>query len=159
MARKRIIGTARNTDEIADRLHERKNALGLSDALCDELGGLASGHTGKLIGTARSRGLGRLTLDILSGVLGVSFLVVVDMEKVRRMGKRWEKRNGDRIHIRAHRLSKAAAAQAKLEIYRELGSRGGKASARHRSAEQRSKLASKAAHAMHAKRRAMAEAA
>jgi hypothetical protein len=159
MARPRILGTARIADEIADRLYERKNALGLSDAALDELCGFAAGHVSKLLGPARPKGLARFTLNTLADALGVSFLVVVDEEKVRRVGKRWEKRDGHCIHVRACRVSKVATAQVKAELYRNLGKLGGDARARYLSAEQRSHIARKAAHAMHRKRREMLDAA
>jgi hypothetical protein len=159
MARNRIIGLARNTDEIADRFKERKESLGLSDLFCDELGGLSSGHTAKLLSPARTKGLGRFTLDTLSEVLAVSFLIVEDSDKLRRMEHRYEQRVADRIRVRTIRLSSAAKAQAKHEIFSELGRLGGEARTRNLTPAQRSKLARKAAHAMHAKRRALVEAA
>ena len=157
--RHRVIGKARNTDEIADVLRLRKDQLQLSDAALDALCGFASGHVGKLLGPARVRGLGRFSLDVLADALGLSFQVYIDPEKVLRFAKHYEQRNSACITVRAHKLSRTAMAQAKLEIYRAVGSRGGKASAERLTPAQRSKRARRAALAMHRKRRQLAEAA
>jgi hypothetical protein len=50
-------------------------------------------------------------------------------------------------------------AEAKTEVFREFGSRGGKARTRALTAERRSEIARNAAHAMHRRRRQMVEAA
>jgi hypothetical protein len=155
----RILGLARNVDEIADRMMERKNSLGLSDMLCDELGGLSAGHTSKVLSASRKKGLGRFTIDTLAQVLGISFLIIEDEEKIRRIEGRYEKRIADRVRVRTVRLSSAAMAQAKIEIYRNLGRLGAAARNSALSAEKKSMLGRRAAKAKHRKRRALVEAA
>jgi len=136
-------------------LWERKAELGLSDACLDHLTGLTAGHTSKVLGPARVKGLSRFTIDTLSDTLGVSFLVVIDPEKVRRMSKRWERRSGAHVNIRRLRVSKAVLSQAQIEVLTALGRRGGTARAEKLTKEQRSAIARAAANAMHAKRRAI----
>jgi hypothetical protein len=154
-SRHRIIGKASNTDEIADVLRLRKDQLQLSDAALDALCGFTAGHAGKLLGPTRTRGLARFSLDTLAGALGVSFLVVVDPEKMKLVEKRHEKRRATAVHIRACRLSKTALSQAQLEIFAALGKKGGTARAKKLTKAQRSRIARAAANAMHSKRRAL----
>jgi hypothetical protein len=147
----RVIGLARTMDEIADRLRERKDALWLSDAVVDELGGLTHGHAGKILGPSHTKSMGRFSLDVLSQVLGVSFLVIEDIDKTRLMERRWEKRQECyAVPIGGANRRRASAKlieHVKPLVMRELGKLGAAARNANLSAEKRSKLARRASRA------------
>jgi hypothetical protein len=120
--------------------------------VCDELAQCSGGYTGKLFGLSRLKGLGRVSLDRLMDALGVSLLVVEDMDKVRRMERRYE-RCGQRncSNVRKPRLTQALLDQARIEIFRELGKRGAAARNSALSAEKKTLLGRRAAKAKHKK--------
>jgi hypothetical protein len=156
----RVIGKmCRDFDAIADRFREQKDQLGISDAALDALCGFAAGHVSKILGPGRAKGMGRLTFDTVADALGLSVVVVIDPEKVRRMKGRWEKRNAVFVNVRPCRLSKAARTQARTEIFAALGTLGGTARARNLSKERRSEIARHAAQEKHRKVREMVGAA
>jgi hypothetical protein len=93
-----IVGEAVDHDELVAVLRQRKAALQLSDALCDELAGMASGHTGKILGPAPVKRIGGVTLGPLLGALGLKLLVVVDVGAAKRMASRWQRRNETTVH-------------------------------------------------------------
>lgn len=93
-----IIGEATDHDALVALLRQRKAALQLSDALVDELGGLAVGHCSKLLGAAPVKALGKVTLSALLAVLGVKLVIVEDPEQTARIGHRWQRKAVTRDH-------------------------------------------------------------
>jgi hypothetical protein len=146
-------------NDLVEAFRRRKVELGLSDAVLDEVAGLASGHVGKVLGPNRERGIGASTFEALTMALAVDFLMIENKAKLAEMRPHYEARKETHVRSRACKPSKTAMAQAKIEILREFGSRGGNARARYLSAERRSAIARKAALAMHHKRREMVAAA
>jgi hypothetical protein len=88
-----IIGTATDHDSLVAVLRRRKAVLQLSDAVVDELAGLAAGHCNKVIGIAPVKALGRVTLSALLGVLALKLVVVEDPEQAARIGSRWQRKS------------------------------------------------------------------
>jgi hypothetical protein len=116
----RILAAARIADgpSLLDALEARRNELGLSNATVEELGGLTSGHLTKIAGPARSRSPTLATLDRLMVVLGLSFVLVRDPEKVERVQSRWRPRAASKVRHRA--LSATTIARAKPHVLAEL---------------------------------------
>ncbi len=86
------IGEATDHDELLAVLRKRKAALQLSDAIVDELAGMAAGHTGKLLGPAPVKTLGAVSLSALLSVLALRLIIVEDTEQAARIGRRWQRR-------------------------------------------------------------------
>jgi hypothetical protein len=107
MADGEIIGTAHDHDELVAVLRQRKAALALSDAIVDELAGLATGHTGKLLGPAPVKTLGRISLSALLVVLALKLIVIEDPDQVARIGKAWQRRDSKRAHPASYSLNQA----------------------------------------------------
>lgn len=138
---------------LIEAFRARKAALRLSDEVLDELAGLTRGHTSKVLGASRGRGIGAVVLEGYLTALAIDLVMVENPDKLAEL--EYAQRNERTIHKRAYRLSKQAMAHARNLIYAEFGSRGGKARARNLTAEQRSEIARAAALAMHRKRREM----
>jgi hypothetical protein len=80
-------------DEMIDALRARKAELGLSDAVVDDLTGLPTGYTGKVLGPARVKKMGALSLWLMLEVLAFDMRLDSSVEKAARMQERWEKRS------------------------------------------------------------------
>lgn len=157
------LGTATCHDELVDLLAARKEALGLSNAFVDQRWDYAPGMTDKYLGPAREKTLGRQSLDDLMQVLGVSLVIVEDVKKIQQEADGWEERKRGYAH--SPRVSKKSIERAKPVIFSQMGTKsgakrnaqltvwcaskigrkGGRATARKRTKEQRSQAARKAA--------------
>jgi hypothetical protein len=102
-----IIGEATDHDSLVALLRQRKAALQLSDQLVDELGGLAQGHTGKLLGAAPVKTLGAVSLSALLAVFGLKLVVVVDEMQTARIGHRWQRKAVTRDHPASYTIAAA----------------------------------------------------
>ena len=151
------LGAASRHDELVDLLRARKEALGLSDAHLEHMCDMTPGHCTKLLGPARTKGLGRFSLDLLLEVLAVDIMLVSSPAKAQRMESRWEKRCTDRVHIDTNRLASTVIKRAQPHVMAAMGSRGGKARMASLNPMQRSEIARYAAYCRwhaHRKRRA-----
>jgi hypothetical protein len=88
----RTLALCRDYEDLVQALRARQDEIGLSNHLLDELAGFTEGHTDKLIGPSRTKTLGSFSLQTLLDALGLSFVIVEDLDKVRRMESRWEQR-------------------------------------------------------------------
>jgi len=100
----------RTGDEILEALRTRKETLGLSDAIVDELAGLTGGHWNKVAGPSRIKTPSLYTLMSVIGALGLAVQLVEDPES--RVRSRWERRRNNNAHDNG-RLSKTAIRKAR----------------------------------------------
>jgi len=70
----------------------------VSNLTIDEVSGLQSGYTGKLLAISPSRNLGRLSLGCLLSTLGLRLVVVEDPEALARVRPRLERRKHNGKH-------------------------------------------------------------
>ena len=96
-----IIGEAHDHDSLVAVLRQRKDQLHLSDLMLDDLAGFTQGHAGKLLGPARTKTLGRVSLSAMLGALGLRLLVVVDSETAQRVAGRWKPRRERHVRRKA----------------------------------------------------------
>src|SRR6266436_337272 len=80
----------RDANAVIQALRDRKEELQLSDAVVDELAGLASGHCGKALGPTREKTPTLFTLMSLIGALGLAIQFVPDPDA--KVQSRWTKR-------------------------------------------------------------------
>jgi hypothetical protein len=120
------IGEARSHDELIQVMAERKSALGLSNEFLDNTIPLSDGHTDKVLGPSRERGLSQFTLDGMLAALALKLVLVEDPEQAARMRPRWEGRDQRQVRPPA-RIGKSLIARARPHVVRELGRQGGKA--------------------------------
>lgn len=134
-------------DGMVAALAAAKNWLGLSNEVCEQIGGLTKGHIDKLLGPSRVKNVGPLTLDILLELFAVQFVMQPNPDAARRMESRWERRNRSQIRVAACRASIAQIEAIKPIIFGQNAQRGGHARAASLTNEQRSRIARKAARA------------
>ncbi|BEV44401.1 hypothetical protein [Afipia carboxidovorans] len=139
------VATVTDYDSLIEAFRTIKARVGLSDAMVDELGGLTRGHTEKILGPSQTKGLSRMTFDILLGVFAVKLEMVVDLEAAARMEGRWERRNEQRVRDNAHRVSMKLKERVKPLLFKDMSALAVEARKNKMSPEQRSKIAKKAA--------------
>lgn len=83
----------RSYDDLIIALRAMKEFLGLSNETLEEIAGLTRGHCDKLLGPRRSKHIGRQTLPLILGALGVRLRVEIDPEQAKRVAARWLRRN------------------------------------------------------------------
>ena len=87
---------------------------------------MSDGHTDKILGPSRERGLSQITLDAMLAMLALRLVVVEDSEQAARMRPVWS--GGDKRQLRpAARIGKSMIARARPHVIAELGRQGGKA--------------------------------
>jgi hypothetical protein len=82
----------RNGDGLIDALCERRDALGFTNELLDDLGGFYPGFTEQFLGPSRRRKPSLATLNAFTEILCVSFVMIDAPEKRRLMTVRCEAR-------------------------------------------------------------------
>src|SRR5690348_10753754 len=77
---------------LIEALRARKHELDVSCLTLDHVAGLASGHSGKLLGQGLTKGLGDVSLPLLLDALGLKLLLVPDDERLAKVRDRLTKR-------------------------------------------------------------------
>jgi hypothetical protein len=112
----------RTAAEIVSALRSRKEALGLSNAVVEEIAGLTIGHWDKACGPTSVKSPNLYTLTALAGALGLAVVLVEDPDaKVRR---RWQRRQ-ESMAPRKRRIGRLR--RLKSEAIQELARHAGKA--------------------------------
>jgi hypothetical protein len=118
----RVLADARLSDGAAllDALEARRVELGLSNAAPEAaaIPPLCIGHATKTLGPSRQKSPTLATLDRLMAVLGLSFVLVRDPEKIDRVRSRWVPRHMEKVRQRA--LSLTTIARAKPHVLAAL---------------------------------------
>ncbi len=115
--------TVRNSDELISAFRAIKDRLGLSNALCDELGGLVAGHTDKVLGPTRVKKLSPFLIDVFCGLFAVELVIRPNLEAAKKMAGRWEQRNASQVRPPA-RISRELLARAKPLVLSEMAKKG-----------------------------------
>jgi hypothetical protein len=147
------IGTFHDYQSFVALLRARKAELGLSDLALDDAAGLTGGHSGKLLGPAQVKGIGRQTLTALLDALGLSGTLYADPAKVARIAGQWERRHENYAHTNGH-IGRAAIARARPAVLRDLARRAASKRWAGSTPEQRRATVEKLNAARAAKRRA-----
>ena len=88
----RVIGIARSHDELLGAIKVRVAELDVSYETIDQVGGLPERYVNKLFAPVPLKGLGRVSMGLLLGALGLKLLVVEDAEAYARVRDRLVKR-------------------------------------------------------------------
>jgi hypothetical protein len=157
-------------DEKVEGYALRKEQLGLSNANLESICNMAAGVVDKLLGPSRSKGVGATADDEFMKGLAVDFIMVASPEKLKMIEAEYESRVATNVRA-PRRVAKSAVRRVMKELARKSvlamlasgkqarASKGGNARAKKLSKEQRSAIARAAANVMHARRRALMEAA
>jgi hypothetical protein len=136
----------RTADEVLDAVKARKESLGLSNAVLDEIAGYDPGRWSKAFGPSRDKCPTIATLMNFCDALGVSFVLVEDPVKARLVARRWTRRNETSVH-HASKVSQSAIRRALPHARKMFATAGGKARWKDTTPEQRSAAARHAARA------------
>lgn len=147
------IAVVRTQDDMIEALRRAKDMLGLSNAWCDAIGGLTSGHTDKVIGPSRTKSLSQMTFDLFCELFAVEFHMVVNIDAAQRMADRWEGRNASNVRVESNRVSAGLLERAKRHILVASAKHANAARNQMLTREQKAKIARKAARARWRKRR------
>jgi len=119
-------------------LRKRKNALGLSDKVVEEIADMAGGFVSKILAPQPVKTLGRTSLTLLLGALGLKLIVVEDPDQVRRVRRRWNQARRASRQQRAPHIAHCASYRAITACPEgragTLGPRPGRRAPVHRSA-------------------------
>jgi hypothetical protein len=116
----RILADAKLADGAAllDALEARRVELGLSNRTCELATGLCEGHMTKVCGPSRERSPTLTTLDKLMSVLGLSFVLVRDPQKIAAARVRWTPRSASKV--RQRQLSPTTIERARPHVLADL---------------------------------------
>lgn len=151
-----IIATITCHDDLIEAFRAIKDILGLSNTFCDDLIDVTAGHTDKVLGPTRAKGLSQFMFDNFCALFAVQFEMKVNVEAAKRMQPRWEGRENGRIHVDSSRVSKRMMERAKPQVLKGFAQQGVAARLTMLTGEHRSKIARKAARARWRKRRKVA---
>lgn len=140
-----LLGTVRTLQDAVEVFRLMKERLGLTNDFMDDVGGLAKGHTDKVLGRSETKRIGYDTFALFAELCAVEFRVYVDMDAVKRMEQRWDERAPRWFpeDKRNKRVSKKLVEAAKPYVYRDAGRSGGLKRAASLPAKLRSKIARK----------------
>jgi hypothetical protein len=121
----RCLGEVSSCEELATVLRSRQDELQLSNQFLDYIIPVSEGHTNKILGPARSRGLTALSLNGLLSALALRPRVVEDPAQLALMRPRYEQRDAGQVRASRTRIAKEVIKRAKPAVVRALGRSGG----------------------------------
>ena len=133
----KVLAVARDYDELVAAFRARRDELKVPHLAIDDVAGLQTGYTGKLLADPPIRAFGRVSLGPMLGTLGLAVIVVADNAALRRVQHRLVTRKNRPMRADRH------ASWFSSETGREMARRR----AEKMSAKARSMSASKAARA------------
>jgi hypothetical protein len=155
----------RSMPELVDAIRARRDELNISHETIDNIAGLQSGYTSKLLGPIQLKGFSHMSLGAVLGALAMGLMPVEDVEQRAKVEGRWQKRKRPQKLLASASMLKPQKTQQesdqmsrkqKLQMW---GRMGGKASGKRRmktmKKRARQAAASYAARARWAKRAAI----
>jgi hypothetical protein len=115
---------ARSYCELVDAIALRLVELNVQQLALDEKCGLASGHTGKLLGPKPTKFYGKLSLDLHLQALGLRLIVEPDPERKPLLSDSREFRPRDATAVLAARLATREGHELLREALRQAGLKG-----------------------------------
>jgi len=118
-----VLGEARNGDEMLEIWRATREAIGLSNATCDDLANFTEGQVDKILGPSGTKNFGPLTFTGLNWAMAIKWVAVVDAEQLAIVEPHWADRQRNMSHVRTTpgRIGKAALARAKPIVLKEFG--------------------------------------
>lgn len=142
-----IIARVRCHDDLIEAFRVMKDLLGLSNTFCDDTIGITAGHTDKVLGPTRAKGLSSFMFDNFSELFAVEFEMRINLDAAKRMQARWEGRENGRIHVDSSRVSKRMMERAKPQVIKHLSRVANEARCSKLPGEHRTQIAKKASDA------------
>jgi hypothetical protein len=91
------IATIKCYNDLVAALRARKEALGLSDPVLDDVAGLTAGHTNKCLGPSRERGIGAATFEAYLMALAIDLVMIENAAKLAEMRPYYQARSTNRV--------------------------------------------------------------
>lgn len=143
-AEPRTFGTVRSYDDLIEVLRNAVTARGITFSTIDEVSGLQSGYSAKLLAPVPTKHLGPMSLGSLLGAIGVQLVAVADDAQMARVHGRHEKRKRGMLNTVEHEV-------ITVKKTRKMMARMGRKSAKMRmlkiTAKRRQMIAKRAARA------------
>lgn len=119
----RVLGEARNSNEMLEIWRAKRERIGLSNEHCDELANFTLGQTDKILGPTRIKNFGSLTFTGFNWTLAIKWVAVVDADQIAVMEQYWKDRQRQISHVRPEpsRISKKILERAKPIALKEFG--------------------------------------
>ena len=143
-----ILCEFRNLPELVEALREVVRLRNTTFGATDELAGLPSGYTSKVLGPRPIKRLGKMSLEMIFGALAVKGAIISDDEQFARL----EGRMHQRTNIGATMLNAAKQFSVSRRFLREIGRKGGATRAVNLTPRERRRIARRAAQARWARR-------
>lgn len=140
-----MIAVVRRHQDITEVFRIMQQRLGLTNEFIDDVGGLTKGHADKILGPSESRNWGRTTFDLFCEMFAIEFRVYIDPAALARMEGVWERRERAPEWSHTNRVSKKLLEKAKPLVLSNFSQAGVAARMIKLTAEQRSRIARKAA--------------
>jgi hypothetical protein len=122
-ARSRKSGAKRRMHAGANRQKARKDELGLSNTLCDELLNRPPGFVDHYIGTA-DKGIGPVAFTLLCELFAIEFVARPNLAAAKRMEEQWEQRTETQVRVRPIKIPKAILDWARPIVLSEMAKKG-----------------------------------
>lgn len=134
----------RTMQDAVDVFRIMKEHWGLTNGFCDDVGGLTTGHTDKILGPTEEKRLGYDTFALFMEMCVIEFVPRINPEALMRMEAIWETRERPLYPNAKNRpISKKLIERAKPHVLKECASAGGHKRALSLPGKLRSKIARK----------------
>lgn len=147
----RRIAVVKSYDELIETLWRRVEELGLTREALDDVAGFQTGYSGKLLGLAHVRMLGRMSFGTILQALGLMLIVVEDPEALAKLNARGQKRK--RPAVDASTRSISPIERVKMGLFDDLMKRARDGRQVKLSGRRRSRIARHAARSRWARKR------
>jgi hypothetical protein len=154
----RILAVVYEYADLLNALRNRRDELQVSHTTIDDVSGLSSGYSSKVLCDPPIKGLGPVSLGPMLGVLGIKILLVEDYEMLLRVQKQFTKRivTGAAVTMMARMRANGTQNVVTANFLRRIAGRGGDMRAYKLSRRKQSAIARKAARARWHKPRVVA---
>lgn len=110
----------RSMPELVDAIRRRRDELNISHETIDNIAGLQSGYTSKLLGPIQLKGFSHMSLGAVLGALGIGLVVIEDPEATAKVQGRWQKRKRPQRLLPSITVSIENEVPATMQITPEL---------------------------------------
>jgi hypothetical protein len=105
-------------NDLVAALRARQASLGLADEVLDDVAGLTKGHTNKVLGPSRERGIGASTFEAYAIALAFDLLMVENPDKLARMRPYYEGRKESNARVN-HPIGNVVLSRAMTKLRKE----------------------------------------
>jgi hypothetical protein len=136
----------RGLEELRCALRQRAEALGISRITLDEVSGMTPGYAAKVLAPQSMKQIGKVSLPLLLGALGVKLILAEDPVALERVRSRLTPRQSSQLRMSACLWGRSGKQyEVSRRWIKKVAAKGGRVRAQALTPKQRSKQASIAA--------------